>query len=103
MKPFRQPLLKKPTDGTQDAHHSRARPPLLERPKKRRKTSPVISEENIESASIADEIKNVHKSQHDRPQPVQRKPLHLVRNPPSPDQKHVGTLKGPEGYYLVLW
>jgi DNA repair and recombination protein RAD54B len=97
-KPFKPPLLKKPTEKT----HQDYRDQDVERPAKRRR----VSEDETPKV---DQHKSSAKSGFETslarvtPSLVPRKPLATLQNPPSPEQQKSELVNGSEGYYIVLW
>jgi DNA repair and recombination protein RAD54B len=97
-KPFKTPLLRKrPTDISSFQNE-----PPVERPAKRRRIS-----EDEEASSDRDEHDAFSKPTYSAPRKTyqQRAPLHIIRNPPSPERSQKPDPSGgdAEGYYNVLW
>ncbi|KAL9107757.1 MAG: hypothetical protein Q9227_007379 [Pyrenula ochraceoflavens] len=107
MKPFRPPFLRKSSDTVYDASAVPKTIPVSERPTKRRKLSQDGDKDEDINATTIDPLTSkaqLSTTKSDgRPLSIERKPLKVVHNPPSPEGKHTKPLSGPEGYYLVLW
>jgi DNA repair and recombination protein RAD54B len=98
-KPFKTPLIRKQPIHTSSTIHDLP----AERPAKRRR----ISDDEDDYLSDKDEKDAVSKPTYSTSQKAiqQRAPLHIIRNPPSPERSHKpDTSSGDaDGYYNVLW